>query len=201
MVKNKVLVRLQNDREKYCNQCWTLHHGWRCDRIGRSVSSLAVQNVALLGLKIGSALRCTLPSEVQICPCQTVTFHRSQHIAEHCRGSRSDLCLDYSSFKVAPRLDGGRKIFHSCSVAINEATLYVLSTVMVCNYWNHLRVTNHFSLRVHDPSPSYFVRVHSRDTGSARNYGLRSLSAKRDWSSTALFGDLFGDLIHVHRLA
>ncbi len=61
--RTELLVRLQRDRWKYCNQCWALHptpHGWRCDRIGCSVSSLAVQNVALLGLKVGSALRCTL---------------------------------------------------------------------------------------------------------------------------------------------
>lgn len=105
--------------------------------------------------------KCSSPytGEVQICPFQTVTFYQSQLIAEYWRSSKSDLCLDHSSFKVAPRLDRGQKILHSCSVTTNESTLYVFSIIMVCNCWNHLNVTNQFSFRDQDPSPSYFVCV------------------------------------------
>lgn len=204
--RTKLLVRLQNNRWKYCKQCWTLHpysawmalrSNWKlCQQPCSSKCSLVeVESWKCSSLYAG---------EVQICPCQAITFHQGQHIAEYCRGSRSDLRLDHSSFKVAPRLDGGRKILHSCSVTTNEATLYVFSTIKVCNCCNHLRVTNQFSLRVHDPSPSYFVRVarywYCPERWIEKFVG--EAGSEFNWDLFGdLFGDLFSDLIHVHCLA
>lgn len=159
--RTELLVRLQRDRWKYCNQCWALHpySAWMALRSNWMLCQQPCSSkCGLVGIE---SRKCSslYTGEVQMCPCQAITFHQSQHIAEYCRGSRSDLHLDHSSFKVARRHDGGRKILHSCSVTTNEATLYVFSRIMVCYCCNHLHVTNQSSLRVHDPCPSYFVRV------------------------------------------
>jgi hypothetical protein len=120
--RTKLLVRLEDDTEKYYNQCWTLHpySAWMALRSNWTLCQQPCSSkCGLVGIE---SRKCSslYAGEVQICPCQTVIFHQSQDIAKYCRGSRSDLCLDHSSLKVAPRLDGRRKVLHSRSVTTNK---------------------------------------------------------------------------------
>jgi hypothetical protein len=153
----KLLVRLQNDRWRYCNHCRTLHphSAWKALRSNWKLYQQPCNSGCSL---VGAQNRkCSLlyTGEVSICPCQAITFHQSQHIAEYCRGSSSELELFLDrSFEIFHCDDGRREILHKCSIATNAAQIVVTTRIKVCDRHNGLRIWNDFGFIVFRSSPS-----------------------------------------------
>lgn len=153
--RTKLLIRLQNNRWRYCNQCWTLHphSAWRALRSNWKLYQQPCNSgCSLVGAQ---SQKCSFlyAGEVLVCPCQAITFHQSQDIAEYCRGSSLGLGLDHSSFKITTSRNGRRKISHKCSVTTKSANIEVTTGIRVCDRSNGLRIWNDFTLIVFDPSP------------------------------------------------
>lgn len=99
--RSHLLCRLQNNRWKYCCQCQSLHpHSMR--RALESKWRLTQQpcgsdchlgGTSLLGKDLiftkpsGSKVKCSLAytGEVDICPCDGMTFHQRQHFYQFCQ--------------------------------------------------------------------------------------------------------------------
>lgn len=98
--RSQLLCRLQNNRWKYCCQCQSLHpHSmrraleskWRLTQKPCG-SACYLGGTSLFGRNLiftnpsGSKVKCSLAytGEVDICPCDGMTFHQRQHFYEFC---------------------------------------------------------------------------------------------------------------------
>lgn len=126
----QLLLRLENDRWKFCSQCWSLHpHSkWR-----------ALQSTWKLHQKsfcsechppgaqkcyLPGAQKCFLPyaGDVDICPCLSITFHEKLHLIEACKSADTAASHEheysYANILRPSSLDNLRRgLSHKCTFA------------------------------------------------------------------------------------
>lgn len=82
----QLLLRLENDRWKYCGECWSLHsHStWRALRANWRLLLRQIQYD--YGYRHPEQI-CSIvyAGEVDLCPCLTITFRDKLHLIEKCR--------------------------------------------------------------------------------------------------------------------
>jgi hypothetical protein len=114
----QLLLRLENDRWKYCNECWNLHpHStWRALRV----------NWRLLFHQIRYNYRYKHPEQIcdvlyageaDLCPCLTITFRDKLFLIEKCRQVKQGKKEYYNDFNNHPNFGtlDKKAIWHICS--------------------------------------------------------------------------------------
>lgn len=113
--RNQLLLRLENNRWKYCSDCWVLHP--RSQWWARILSGSYCPKCHLLHEQT-----CSIRSagEVDICPCLSITFRDMLHLMETCKFTRQTAhpgCeYYYNNILCHPSFDKlQRSLYHDCT--------------------------------------------------------------------------------------
>lgn len=148
----QLLLQLENDRWKYCSECWTLHP------VPRRQSRRSILLSALKRRKpspycsschLFRRQTCPMPclGEVDICPCLTITFRDKLYLIETCRQARQTQ-TDGDKYRESdsdlPSFGQNHKaLWHKCTFTDHSsAKVKVTTTLRIDEESNSLHVSN-----------------------------------------------------------
>lgn len=150
----QLLLRLENDRWKFCSQCRSLHpHSmWRALQSTRRLH----QKSFCSECHPPGAQKCYLPyaGDVDICPCLSITFHEKLHLIEACK-SADTAAYHAHEYPFANILhwssldDLYRGLSHKCTFADHPfAKVQVETSLWIDEKTNSLRVNNRYKFEI-----------------------------------------------------
>lgn len=157
----ELLQQLENNRWKYCNECWSLypHSKWRALQLIRGLRKKPYCSECHLLRGRFCYMRYT--GEVEICPCLTITFRDKLHLMASCKYARElghEECEYHYDCVLYHQSNGklNKKLEHECTFADHPfAKLRVLTLVLVKEGPVSLYVRNIYQFEIsHEPGPS-----------------------------------------------
>lgn len=142
--RRQLLLQLQNNRWKYCSECWSLHPQFTW----RDLRSICRRRQKPSHKPSGG--------EIDICPCLTITFRDKMHLIETCRNAREPTRQNRSNVRDNPSFGKlHESLWHNCTFADHPfAKANVTTTLWTEESIGCLRVSNLYKFEILQGNPS-----------------------------------------------
>lgn len=162
-IRTDLLLRLQDDRWKYCSQCWVLHRYsvWRALQSNWKICMKPCASICdLAGTR---SLKCSslYAGEVDTCPCNAMTFHQRQHLADIGRNPSKAMVPGFNyggcSYRTTNDLSKPcATITHTCSFNSHPlAEAQIFSRITTGPGSRNMHLYNRFRFDIYRPNSSY----------------------------------------------